>query len=364
MKKRVIFHVDFDYFFAQCEELRSPELRARPVCVCVFSDRGGDSGAIATANYMARKYGIKSGLPIRFAKKKLEDVPNAAFLPTDFKYYSEISEKAMNIIKEHADIFEYVGKDEAYLDVSKRVEENFEKASHLAQQIKNSIRDSVKITCSIGVSPNKLVSKIASDFQKPNGLTIVPTDKVESFLEPLRVRAIPGIGKKTEEKFSEMGLETISQLKKLDVFTLTRQFGRKGGTYIYNSIRGIDDEPVSERQDATQYSRIVTLREDSKDYDFLAKTVEELCGDIHSTALKNNIMFKSVGIQFVLTDLSNKTKSRMLKNPTLSFDELQKAALQLLREALQDQEKLVRRVGVKVSELSETVGQDTITSYF
>src|SRR3990172_2073283 len=108
MEQRIIFHVDFDYFYAQCEELRNPELKTKPVEVCVFSDRGGDSGAIATANYVARKYGVKSGMPIKFAKKRLEVVPDAVFLPTDFDYYSELSQKTMDTIKEYADIFEYV----------------------------------------------------------------------------------------------------------------------------------------------------------------------------------------------------------------------------------------------------------------
>ena len=191
---RVIFHIDFDYFYAQCEEVRTPELKTKPVCVCVFSDRGGDSGAIATANYTARKYGVKSGIPISFAKKRLEERKDAVFLPVDFEYYSEMTEKAMEIMKKNADIFEYVGRDEAYLDVTKRVEENFTKASHLAQQIKNSIRTKIKLSCSIGVSPNKLISKIASDYQKPDGLTVVDPDKIEQFLDPLKIRTIPGIG--------------------------------------------------------------------------------------------------------------------------------------------------------------------------
>ena len=207
MVQRVIFHIDFDYFYAQCEELRSPELKTKPVAVCVYSDRGGESGAIATANYMARKFGVKSGMPIRFAKKRLEERPDSIFLPTDFDYYSDISEKAMKIIEGFADTFEYVGRDEAYLDVSKKTEGDFKKASHLAQQIKNTIREKVKLTCSIGISPNKLVSKIASDFKKPDGLTVVTPEKVEVFLEPLKIRDIPGIGKKTEERFNEMKLE-------------------------------------------------------------------------------------------------------------------------------------------------------------
>jgi len=286
MGARVVFHVDFDYFFAQCEEIRTPDLKSKPVCVCVFSDRGGDSGAIATANYIARKYGVKSGIPISFAKKRLEERKDAVFLPVDFDYYMEMSEKAMNIMKEKADVFEYVGKDEAYLDVSDRVEGDFDKASHLAQQIKNSIRDKLKLSCSIGISPNKLISKIASDFKKPDGLTVVSPEKVEVFLGQLKIRAIPGIGKKTEERFVQMNFETINDLKKLDVFTLNKEFGRKYGAYIFNAVRGIDNEPVKERDPSVQYSKITTLKKDSKDFDFLKENLNELCCELYEVVKK------------------------------------------------------------------------------
>ena len=361
---RIVFHIDFDYFYAQCEETRSPKLKSKPVCVCVFSDRGVDSGAIATANYTARKYGVKSGIPIAFAKKKLEERKDAVFLPVDFDLYSEISEKAMDIMKENADIFEYVGRDEAYLDVTKRVEGNFEKANHLAQQIKNSIRDKIKLTCSIGISPNKLISKIASDFQKPDGLTTVSPEKIKVFLNQLKLRDIPGIGKKTEEKFLEMNLKTIKDLEKIDIFTLNKEFGRKTGTYIYNASRGIDNEPVKERESRIQYSKIITLKKDSKDYQVLSKNILELCKEVHQIVKKNNQMFKSIGIHFVQSDLSNKSKSRMLRNPTTSIEELQKNTDQLLKKALEDQTIKIRRLGVKVSELSEIQGQSDITSYF
>jgi len=364
LETRIVFHIDFDYFYAQCEEIRSPELRSKPVCVCVFSDRGGDSGAIATANYTARKYGVKSGIPIIFAKKRLEERKDAVFLPVDFEYYIEISEKVMEIMKENADIFEYVGKDEAYLDVTERVEGDFKKASHLAQQIKNSIRDKIKLSCSIGISPNKLVSKIASNFKKPDGLTIVSPDKIDEFLEPLKIRTIPGIGKKTDERFSEMNLETIQDLKKLDVFTLNKEFGRKNGTYIYNAVRGIDDEPVKKKEDSVQYSKIVTLKKDSKEYEFLSENLRKLCNEVYDVVKKNNRMFKSIGVHFVQSDLSNKSKSRMLRNPTLNLEELQKNADQLLKEALENQTITIRRLGVKVAELSEIQGQSDITNYF
>ena len=364
METRIVFHIDFDYFYAQCEETRSPELKTKPVCVCVFSDRGGDSGAIATANYTARKYGVKSGIPIAFAKKRLAERGDAVFLPVDFDFYSEMSKKAMEIMKDSGDIFEYVGRDEAYLDVTERVERNFKKAGHLAQQIKNAIRDKTKLSCSIGISSNKLISKIASDFQKPDGLTIVPPNKTEVFLEQLKIRKIPGVGRKTEERFLEMNLETIQDLKRLDIFTLNKEFGRKSAAYIYNAVRGIDDAPVKEREASIQYSKITTLKEDSKDYQFLSERVMELCKEVHDVVKKNNRMFKSVGIHFVQSDLSNKSKSRILRNPTKSIDELQKNAVQLLKEALENQTIKIRRLGVKVSELSEVQGQSDMTTFF
>ena len=361
---RVVFHIDFDYFYAQCEEVRKPELKTKPVCVCVFSDRGGDSGAIATANYTARQFGVKSGIPITFAKRRLEQRKDAVFLPVDFEYYEKITEKAMRIMKDNADIFEYVGRDEAYLDVTKRVEEDFTKASHLAQQIKNLIRTELKLSCSIGVSSNKLISKIASDYQKPDGLTIVQHDKVEQFLAQLNIRVIPGIGKKTEQRFKEMKLETIEEIKKIDVFTLNKEFGRKSGTYIYNAIRGINDEPVKEKEESIQYSKIITLKKDSKEYEFLLENLYELCKQIQNIVKNNNKMFKSIGIHFVQSDLSNKSKSKMLRNSTNNLEELEKNVEQLLTDALEDQTMTIRRVGVRVSDLSEIKGQSDITNFF
>ena len=204
MKNRIIIHADFDYFYAQCEEIRKPQLRTVPIAVCVFSDRGGDSGAIATANYTARNYGVKSGMSITIAKRKLESVPESVFLPTDFNYYSDMSQKAMDIMSEFADIFEYVGKDEAYLDITAKSKESFDHAAHIGQQIKNTIREGTKLTCSVGITPNKLISKIASDFKKPDGLTVVRPENVSTFLEPLKIRDVPGIGKKTEVKLESM----------------------------------------------------------------------------------------------------------------------------------------------------------------
>ena len=364
MENRVIFHVDFDYFYAQCEEIRNPALKPKPIAVCIFSDRGNDSGAIATANYKAREYGVKSGIPIKFAKTRLKDRHDAVFLPADFDYYSQISSSAMHIIKSFADIFEYVGRDEAFLDVTLKTENSFQNASHIAQQLKNDIRNKLKMTCSIGISTNKLLSKIASDYEKPDGLTVVKPDYISQFLSKLEITSIPGIGKKTELILEEMKCKKIEDILELDFFKIINKFGRKTGTYIYNSARGIDLDPVKEKQPSIQFSKIITLKENSKNFEFLQKNLLKLCKQIHDIAIDNHKMFRSVGIQFVNEDLTMKTKSKMLKNPTTSIDELEKTTKQLLLSALDEQELLIRRLGVRISDLSDLEGQSNITNYF
>jgi len=364
MEKRVVFHIDFDYFYAQCEEIRNSKIKGKCVAVCIFSDRGGDSGAIATANYNARKFGVKSGIPIMFAKSKLKDQIDAVFLPADFDYYSEISSKAMEIIEKYADVFEYVGRDEAYLDVTKKTEGDFGKAEHLAQQLKNEIRKNLKLTCSIGITSNKLLSKIASDYKKPDGLTSVRPQHVENFLSPLKIRDIPGIGKKTESVFVKMDVNTIEELRGVNIFDLNKRFGRKTGGYIFNSARGIDIEVVKPRAPTIQFSKITTLKKNSKEFEFLRENIEELCIQLNKMAIENNKMYRSIGIQFVNEDLSTKTKSRMMRNSGNNLIELKKIVNQLLEEALVGQEMLVRRIGVRISEFSDVEGQCNITNYF
>ena len=364
MEQRIVFHADFDYFYAQCEEIRDPGIRSSPVCVCVYSGRGGDSGAVATANYAAREYGAKSGIPISHAKAKLSGRKDAVFLPVDFDYYGEMSANAMRIISSFADVFEYVGRDEAYLDVTARCGGDFGRAAHLAQQLKNSVRRGTGLGCSVGVSFNKLLAKMASSHQKPDGLTIVPPGQSDAFLDGMGIRSIHGIGNKTEARLTEMGLTTLGDVRGLDVFELVREFGRKAGTYIYNAVRGADHEPVRERAPSAQYGKLVTLGRDSSEYGYLAGRLAELCGGVGEMLAENAKMFRTVGVQLIDTSLSSKTKSRTLKAPTASTDALRKASSQLLKEALAGQERAVRRLGVRVSELSDVRGQSEITSYF
>ena len=220
------------------------------------------------------------------------------------------------------------------------------------------------MTCSVGVSPNKLISKIASDYKKPDGLTIIKPEQIMKFLGPLELRKIPGIGKKTELVFTDLNCKIIDDIFKFDVFDLNTKFGRKTGTYIYNAARGIDNNIVKPRAPTIQFSKIITLKENSKSLEFLKENLKILCKQVNTISMEKQKMFRSIGIQFVNEDLSTKTKSRMLKNPTSSISELEKVSFQLLTDAIEDQKLLVRRLGLRVSELSDMEGQSDLTSYF
>jgi DNA polymerase IV (DinB-like DNA polymerase) len=356
--------VDMDYFFAQCEELRNAAIRSKPVVVCVFSGRSEDSGAVSTANYVARSYGVKSGMPIYLAKKKLEDF-DAAFLPVDEKYYEEISGKVMNILRKYADRFEQAGIDEAYLDVTQRTSGRFQEAKQLAVSMKDEVKAQLKLTCSIGIGPNKLVAKIAADEKKPDGLTVIAPERVEEFLSPLKVRRLLGVGTKTREKMQSLGISTVHELAKYDPQRLNDIFGRTMGIYFHNAALGIDAEPVEERSEVESFSRITTLKQDSRDLSFIMETAERLCSEIHGTVVSERMNFKTVGIIAILKDLSTHTRSKTLENPTNSLEVLNKSAKELFEKFFNETEGEARRVGVKVSNLSrERTSQKQLTSFF
>jgi DNA polymerase IV (DinB-like DNA polymerase) len=355
--------VDFDYFFAQIEERRNPSIKDKPVVVCVYSGRSQDSGAVSTANYVARKYGVKSGMPIALAKSKLENA-DAVFLPVNHEFYEEVSEKTMKILRDYADHFEQMGIDEAYLDLSRRVNGSFEQAAELAQRMKNDIRTRYELTCSIGVGPNKLVAKIAADSQKPDGLTIVKPDQVESFLVSLPVDRLIGVGVKTKEKMETMGIRTIGDLAKYDVWRLIEVFGRKLGTYFHSASMGIDDEPVQERGETESISRIATLKEDTRDLNAILDRTDRLCEEVHEDVRQKGLSFKSVGIIAVFTDMSIRSRSKTLDNPANESEILKRTVEELFEKLVSESELKVRRVGVKVSNfVREQKTQKQITSF-
>jgi DNA polymerase IV (DinB-like DNA polymerase) len=331
--------------------------------VCVFSGRTEDSGVVSTANYVARKYGVKSGIPIRVAKSKLADVLEAVFLPIDPAYYSQVSESAMSIIASHADKSEHVGIDECYLDVSGRAS-NFGLAKSLAQNIKNDVKKHMNLTCSIGVAPNKMLAKIASDLHKPDGLTVIEPGTVVELIAGMDVGRIPGVGPKTSERLKELGVKTIGDLATFDLFRLIEEFGKKNATYMHNASEGIDDEPVVESTGKHQIMRIATLKIDAASSAEMHSDLYEICQSVFKTANDRKISFKTVTILLILDNLDNITRSKSLKVHSKSFESLHSAAMSILDEAMKEAGPVrVRRLGVRLSELQSSEGQNTLFDF-
>ena len=218
--ERIILHIDMDAFFAQVEERENPQFKGKPVVVGADPKGGKGRGVVSTANYEARKYGIHSALPI---SKAFELCPKAIFLPVNIELYQKVSEKIMEIIKKYSKTWEIVSLDEAYLDLSHifydrekcGIGEIWERVEKLAKKLKKEILEKEKLTCTVGIGPNKLIAKMAAEKAKPNGLLVIKPKQIKEFLEPLDIDDLPGIGPKTAEKLRVSGVNKIKELKRL-----------------------------------------------------------------------------------------------------------------------------------------------------
>ncbi len=364
MQNRVIMLADFDYFFAQCEELRNPAIKDKPVVVGVYSGRTEESGAVSTSNYVARKFGVKSGMPLFLAKRKLEGT-DAVFFHVDHEYYDQISDRIMQIFRGYSTALEQVSVDEAYLDVTEQVEGSFKKAKDYAQKIKSDVKAKVGISFSIGVGPNKLVSKIACDQQKPDGLTIVQPQDAEAFLAPLPVDCLLGVGKKTTVRMQQMGIKTVGDLAKYDCQRLIEVFGKVLGIYFHNAANAVDNEPVVEQGEAESISRIGTLKQDTHDLPFILQKTDELTEDVYRDLTERNLSYKQVSIYVVMVDLTSKSRSITLEQPTRDKETIKRNVRFLFERFLAEFSLEVRRVGVRVSGFTkEEPKQKQLTSFF
>ncbi len=235
-KFKAIALVDFDYFYAQCEELRHPEYREKPIAVCMLT--GKESGAVASANYVARKFGVKSGTSLSKAKSIAPDI---VILPVDIAYYQQASDKIIKKLQEEFKAVEQASIDEAYIDLG---EVNKDEAEKFGKKIKQLVKEVGGIKCTVGIGPNKLIAKMACDSAKPDGLKIVTPSEVDSFLGSSRLEDIPYIGRKTVEKLNAMGIKNVKEARSLSVDELIKLFGEKKGIMIYNFLRGIDERKL------------------------------------------------------------------------------------------------------------------------
>ncbi len=353
-KKRIIFHLDMDHFYTAVEEREQPEYKGKPVVVGADPKEGKGRGVVSTSNYEARKAGVKSGIPISRAWKLC---PKAIYLPPNFPLYVKVSNEIMDIARKYADKFEQWGIDEAFLDVSARVKD-YAEAEAIAKEIKREISEKERLTCSIGVGPNKLAAKIASDYQKPDGLTIVKEDEVEKFLVPLPARKLLWVGRKTEEKLKAMGIATIGDLAHYDPAVLTETFGVMG-TQMYLMARGIDRSDVEPRTEVKSISHETTFEEDTADADTVLKALNALSEEVCKEVLNQSLFFKTVTVKVRYENFETHTRSKTLPFMTNRSQDLKKTAKELLQAYLRHNRK-VRLIGVRVSSFVKGEKQKTL----
>jgi DNA polymerase IV (DinB-like DNA polymerase) len=351
---RVIFHLDMDHFYTAVEEREHPEIKGKPVIVGADPKGGKGRGVVSTSNYEARKSGVRSGMPISQAWRLC---PNAVYLPPNFPLYTQVSGEIMALAHKYAGRFEQWGIDEAFLDISGKVGD-WNKAETLARQIKMEIKKKEGLTASIGVGPNKLVAKVASDFQKPDGLIIVKEDEVEKFLEPLPVRKLLWVGRKTETKLKELGVNTIGDLARYDPSTLTSIFGVIG-LQMHLMAKGIDKSEVEERVGVKSVSHETTFEEDTANSTTIFQALNTLCEDVLKETVNQHLLFKTITVKIRYQHFETHTRSKTLPFLTNRLYDLQKTANELLFNNLR-KDRRIRLIGVRVSSLISGEKQKTL----
>ncbi|MCH8206962.1 MAG: DNA polymerase IV [Chloroflexi bacterium] len=337
---RHILHADFDAFYAAIEQRDNPALRGKPVVV------GGSPegrGVVASASYEARRFGVRSAMPMRTA---LQRCPTAIRVPPRFDRYGEVSRQVMVIFKEITPLVEPLSLDEAYLDVTESVTPERSPA-RIASELKRRVRADLALTISVGVGATKSVAKIASDMDKPDGLTVVAPGSEREFLAPLPVERLGGIGPKTAERLHRAGIRTIGQLAARPEEWFVTHFGRMGPGVRRLSL-GQDDRPVVVERERKSVSAETTLARDTDDPELLFELVNRLSQSVGSHLTRNDIQGRTVKLKLRLADFTTFTRQTTLADPVRSADEVAAAAAELIRAEIQPG-RLFRLVGVGVS---------------
>lgn len=345
LKMRVILHVDLDAFFPSVEVREHPELKDKPVIVGADPKEGTGRGVVSSASYEARKSGVRSAMSISRAWKLC---PEGVYLRPHFDLYFEASNNIMQILRGDADKFEQAGIDEAYLDVSSRVN-SFDEAAEFAKKLMEEVLGKERLTCSVGVAPNKMLAKIGSDFEKPYGLTVIREEDAEKFLAPLNVRKIPGVGPKTEERLQDLNIVIIGDLAATDPKLLVRTFG-SWGTKLHEYAHGIDRREVIEGYETKSIGREVTFEKDVDDADEILETLDDLAEEIHTELLDIGFRFKTITVKVRYENFDTYTRARSLSFLTNDVYILRNNAKRLIDAFLRDNRK-IRLIGLRVSTL-------------
>ena len=332
-------HIDMDAFYASVEQRDDPQLRGKPVVVAWLGNRS----VVCAASYEARRFGIRSAMPAVRAERLC---PEAIFVPPDFPRYRAVSRLVREVLKQHTDLVEPLSLDEAYLDVTEN-KTGLPTATRVARAIRAQIREELNLTASAGVAPNKFLAKIASDWRKPDGLFVIQPDDVGSFLPPLPVGRLPGVGKVTEARLEKLGIRTVGDLRGLELPTLEGPFGRHG-LRLYELARGIDNSPVLPDRPTQSVSAEDTFQNDVP----LSETeplIRRLAEKTWAASRKETRIAHTVVLKLKTSEFRILTRSHTPASPPSSCDELTGIALSLRERVDLDPHQLFRLVGVGLS---------------
>jgi DNA polymerase IV len=341
---RKIIHVDMDAFYASVEQRDDPQLRGKPVIVAWRGNRS----VVCAASYEARAFGVRSAMPALRAQRLC---PDAIFVPPDFTRYRAVSRSVREIFKRHTDLIEPLSLDEAYLDVTVN-KTGLPTATLIARTIREQIREELSLTASAGVAPNKFLAKLASDWQKPDGLFVIQPDDIEGFLLPLPVGRLPGVGKVTGEKLSNLGIRTVGELQKLELPLLENQFGRYG-LRLHELARGIDESEVVPDRPTQSISVEDTFEQDVP----LAETepmIRRLAEKLWSASRKESRTARTVVLKLKTSEFRILSRSYTPSSPPCSCEELTDIALKLRERVDLGPLQRFRLVGVGLSNFEDS----------
>jgi DNA polymerase-4 len=336
---RKIVHIDMDAFYASVEQRDDAALRGKPVVVAWKGKRS----VVCAASYEARRFGVRSAMPAVRAERLC---PKAIFVPPDFPRYRAVSRVAQEIFRRHTDLVEPLSLDEAYLDVTEN-KTGLPTATRVARTIRKQIREELQLTASAGVAPNKFLAKIASDWRKPDGLFVIRPEDVETFLSPLPVERLPGVGKVTEKKLQEIGIHIVENLRSLDRTALEAQFGRYG-IRLYELARGIDPSEVVPNRPTKSISAEDTFEQDLLLIE-LEPVIRRLAEKVWVASRKESRIARTVVLKLKTSDFNIISRSCTPSSSPASCNEVIQIALSLCERVSLDPRQRFRLVGVGLS---------------
>ena len=340
---RKVIHIDMDAFYASIEQRDHPEYRGKPLAVGYAAERG----VVAAASYEARKFGVRSAMPSLTALSKC---PQIIFVPPRFDVYSDVSLQIRSILLEYTDLVEPLSLDEAYLDVTVN-KPGIKSATIIAQEIKKKIRETTGLTASVGISINKFLAKIASDWKKPDGLFVILPEEVESFVEELKIEQFWGVGKVTASKMHQLGIHTGRDLKKYEEAALVRMFGKAGHIY-YQNARGIDNREVVPDSIRKSLGAEETFMTDFDNAIELEEKLREIADEVWKRTTKQEFYGRTT-LKVKYADFKEVSKRRTLSKPVEDFSTLWSVALELLAVVEYSEQKKIRLMGLAISNARE-----------